>query len=103
MEVVKWYQAHAWALIPTVYAVMSIVTFIVYAMDKIAARRGAWRTPELTLHLLEFLCGWPGAWLAQKMLHHKCSKASYLFVFFVVVVLNLAALGYVLYLMFRRS
>ena len=45
-DVVARYRAHAWALIPTLYAVMSLVTVVAYALDKRAARKGAWRTPE---------------------------------------------------------
>ena len=62
-----------------------------------AAKRGAWRTPESTLHTLELLCGWPGAWLAQRLLRHKSVKTSFRVVFFLMVVLNLAALAYVIY------
>ena len=69
--IISWYAAHPWALIPTAYLVMSLVAFAAYAVDKSAAKRGAWRTPESTLHTLELLCGWPGAWLAQRLLRHK--------------------------------
>ena len=93
-DVVAWYRAHAWALIPTLYAVMSLVTFVAYALDKRAARKGAWRTPESTLHVLELLCGWPGAWLAQRVLRHKSVKTSFRIVFFVMVALNVAGVGY---------
>jgi len=96
-DIVKWYAAHAWALVPTAYAAMSFATFIVYAMDKRAARRGAWRTPESTLHLLELFCGWPGAWLAQKVLRHKSVKTSFRIVFFMAVALNLAGLGFLVW------
>lgn len=91
------YQAHPWALVPTAYLVMSLVTFVAYAIDKRAATRGEWRTPESTLHMLEFLCGWPGAWLAQRWLRHKSVKTSFRVVFFLMVALNLAALAYVVY------
>ena len=94
--VIGWYREHVWALVPTVYVAMSFVTFIVYAMDKRAARCGAWRTPESTLHLLELLCGWPGAWLAQRVLRHKSVKTSFRIAFFVMVALNVAGVGYVL-------
>jgi uncharacterized membrane protein YsdA (DUF1294 family) len=43
--------------------------------------------PEATLHLAELLGGWPGAFLAQRRLRHKCSKASYQIVFWGIVVL----------------
>ena len=72
-------------------------TFAVYAADKRAAKRGAWRTPESTLHTLELLCGWPGAWLAQRLLRHKSVKTSFRIVFFMMVALNLAVLAYVIY------
>ena len=95
--VLSWYAAHPWALIPTVYLVMSLVAFIAYAVDKSAAVHGEWRTPESTLHTFELLGGWPGAWLAQRLLRHKSIKTSFRIVFFVMVVLNLAALAYVIY------
>ena len=93
-DVVAWYRAHARSLIPTLYAAMSLLTFVAYALDKRAARKGAWRTPESTLHLLEFLGGWPGAWLAQRTLRHKSVKTSFRIVFFVMVALNVAGMGY---------
>lgn len=95
--IISWYAAHPWVLIPTAYLVMSLVAFAAYAMDKRAAKRGAWRTPESTLHALEVLCGWPGAWLAQRLLRHKSVKTSFRIVFFTMVVLNLAVLAYVIY------
>ena len=96
-DIISWSAAHPWAFIPTAYLVMSLVTFAVYAADKRAAKRGAWRTPESTLHTLELLCGWPGACLAQRLLRHKSVKTSFRIVFFLMVVLNLAALAYVIY------
>ena len=95
--VLSFYGDHPWILIPTAYLLMSLVAFIAYALDKRAARRGEWRTPESTLHALELLCGWPGAWLAQRWLRHKSVKTSFRIMFFMMVVLNLAALAYVIY------
>ena len=95
--IISWYAAHPWVLIPTAYLFMSLVAFAAYAVDKRAAKRGAWRTPESTLHALEVLCGWPGAWLAQRLLRHKSVKTSCRVVFCMMVALNLAVLGYVIY------
>ena len=75
-----------------VYAVMSALTFALYAIDKSSARMRGQRTPESLLHTLELLGGWPGALLAQQWLRHKSAKQSYLQTFWVVVALNLAAL-----------
>ena len=66
----------------------SIITFIIYAKDKSAARQGHWRTKESTLHMLALLGGWPGALIAQQTLRHKSQKADFRFVFWVTVVLN---------------
>jgi uncharacterized membrane protein YsdA (DUF1294 family) len=74
------------------YAVMSLLCFLAYAKDKSAARSGGWRTKESTLLILGLLCGWPGAVLAQQLLRHKSSKASFLWAFWATVVLNVAAL-----------
>ena len=67
---------------------MSLITYAFYASDKRRARRRAWRIPEATLHLLELLGGWPGAWLAQHRLRHKCSKGSYQVIFWGIVVIH---------------
>lgn len=78
-------------LIPSIYAAMSIVTFIAYAIDKHAAQRNRWRTPEKTLHLLGLVGGWPGALVAQRMLHHKSSKEAFQTVYRVTVLVNCSA------------
>ena len=36
------------------YLAISLFTFILYAVDKSAAKKGAWRTQESTLHLFSF-------------------------------------------------
>ena len=74
--------------------VASGVTFLVYAFDKSAARKGARRTPESTLHLLSLIGGWPGAFAAQRILRHKSRKASFRFVFWLTVALNLVILAW---------
>lgn len=78
-------------LILLAYAVVSIITFCVYGLDKRAAVRGRWRTPEATLHLLELLGGFPGAMVAQRVFRHKRAKVSYLVVFWLIVLLHAAA------------
>ena len=71
-------------------ATMSVVTFVVYGWDKRQAKRQGWRVSERTLHTLEFLGGWPGAWAAQRWLRHKSSKRSYRVVFGGIVLLHVA-------------
>lgn len=76
-----------WKLAAYVF-VLSWITYAAYASDKRKARKEAWRTPEMYLHLLELAGGWPGAWVAQRRLRHKCSKGSYLFEFWLIICLH---------------
>lgn len=79
-----------------IYGIMSFVTLIAYAIDKRAAISGNWRIKERTLHTLELLCGWPGAWLAQRLFRHKSSKRPYQIVFWLIVAVNIAAVWCIL-------
>lgn len=67
------------------------VAWIACALDKHAARSGRWRIPESTLHLLELAGGWPGAFVAQRVMRHKTRKRSYRIVFWCMVLLNAGA------------
>ena len=78
----------------SVYAVASVVCYMVYAVDKAAARRGERRIPERVLLLIGLLCGWPGGWLAQRRLRHKTAKTSFQVKFWLTVAVNLAAIGW---------
>jgi uncharacterized membrane protein YsdA (DUF1294 family)/cold shock CspA family protein len=81
--------------VPVVYLVASGITVLAYALDKSAAMNGRWRTEEATLHLLALAGGWPGAWISQLMFRHKTRKASFIVGFVASVLLNLAALAWV--------
>lgn len=83
-------------LIFALYLVASLLTFLMYAVDKSAAQKGAWRTKESTLHLLSLVGGWPGALLAQEKLRHKTKKQSFRFVFWCTVLLNCSAFVWLL-------
>ena len=76
------------AWIAIAYAVMSGITAALYVRDKRAAQQGGRRTPEATLHLAELLGGWPGAFLAQRLIRHKNAKASYQVVFWLIVAMH---------------
>lgn len=78
-------------LILVLYIFGSLFTFFMYAADKSAAKNGAWRTPENTLHLLSLAGGWPGALIAQQKLRHKSKKESFRSAFWVTVFINCGA------------
>ena len=70
---------------------LNVMTVLMYALDKSAAQKGQRRTPENHLHLLGLAGGWPGAIIAQQLLRHKTSKASFRAAFWGTVVLNAVA------------
>jgi uncharacterized membrane protein YsdA (DUF1294 family) len=67
--------------------VINGITYLFYAADKRRAQGGAWRVPEAQLHFLDLLGGWPGGFLAQGHLRHKCSKTSFQVTFWFIVLL----------------
>lgn len=77
-------------LVAGAYLIVSLTCFVAYAIDKAAARNGAWRTPERTLLLLGLACGWPGALLAQQWLRHKTAKRPFQQAFWCTVAANIA-------------
>lgn len=81
-------------LVGAAYVVTSLTCFVAYALDKSAARSGAWRTPERTLLVLGLVGGWPGAVLAQQWLRHKTAKRSFRRMFWVTVAANVAGFLY---------
>ena len=76
------------------YLIASAVAFVAYFLDKSAARNDQRRTKESTLHIFALVGGWPGALSAQRLLRHKSKKQSFQIVFWVTVVLNCGALGW---------
>jgi uncharacterized membrane protein YsdA (DUF1294 family)/cold shock CspA family protein len=79
-----------------IYGSVSLVTFLVYGVDKSAAEHGHWRTKESSLLLLGLAGGWPGAVIAQKSLRHKSRKESFQWAFWVTAVMNSVALGWLI-------
>lgn len=83
--------------VPAFYLLMSAVSLVLYGIDKSAAANGRWRTKEATLHLFELAGGWPGALVAQRLFRHKTRKQPFQFIFWCAVIVNCAALGWILF------
>lgn len=81
------------------YIAASVVTFLVYAWDKSAARQGQWRIREHTLHLLALAGGWPGALIAQTVLRHKSRKQAFRAISWATALMHCAALAGLLILL----
>jgi uncharacterized membrane protein YsdA (DUF1294 family) len=79
-------------------ALLSLITFIVYGLDKSRAKSDGWRMPEAVLHWLALAGGFPGGWAGRSIFHHKTQKV----VFTLVLLLSsLIHLG-LIYLLFLR-
>ncbi|HQR09168.1 MAG TPA: DUF1294 domain-containing protein [Gemmatales bacterium] len=81
-----------------IYLIMSIVTVVVYSIDKDAAQKKRRRISEHTLQMLALACGWPGAFMAQQWLRHKNQKRSFLVMCGVMALVNVLIVGFVVYL-----
>lgn len=74
--------------IPCIYIALSGFTFVVYDFDKTRSKEKKTRVPEVSLHWLSLLGGWPGALFAQYFLRHKNRKTSFIVVFWLMFLLN---------------
>lgn len=72
------------------YAGASVLCFVLYAVDKSAARAGRERLPESMLLSLGLVGGWPGAVVAQQLLRHKTAKRAFRVRFWLSVIANAA-------------
>lgn len=87
-----WMRRMPWVVLPGL-ALLNIGTFFTYWKDKVAAEEEAIRIREDVLHALALVGGWPAAWLAQQVLRHKTVKRSFQAMFWLTVLVNLAALA----------
>ena len=82
----------AWAAL--LYIGASVMCFVLYGVDKAAARAGRDRISESTLLSLGFVGGWPGALVAQQVFRHKTSKRSFRLRFWLSVAVNVAVFAW---------
>ncbi|WP_072885566.1 DUF1294 domain-containing protein [Chryseobacterium takakiae] len=75
-------------------AVISIVTFIIFGIDKRKAVQHQRRIPESALLSLTFLGGTIGALLGMLLFRHKISKTSFLLKFGLIVLMQAVFMYY---------
>lgn len=78
-------------------AVINVVTFFVYGIDKWKAKRSKWRTSEATLLGMAGIGGSIGAWLGMKVWHHKTLHKKFRYGIPFILIVQLALIGYLLY------
>ena len=67
----------------------SIITFLVYGLDKAQSRTSGWRVPEAILHWLALAGGFPGGWAGRALFRHKTQKAMFVFVLAISTIIHL--------------
>ena len=50
---------------------INIITFMMYGIDKLKAKKGKWRISEATLLMMAIVGGSIGAWAGMRIGHHK--------------------------------
>ena len=82
-----------------VFGVISAITLLLYMIDKIKAKLGAWRIPEKTLLLLSFFGGGVGGALGMFLFRHKTRHWYFVLVNTLGVLLQAGLLVYLYYIL----
>ncbi len=78
------------------FLAINVAAYPLWAVDKRQARRGDFRVPEWTLHLVSLAGGGVGAVVAMRTLRHKTRKRAFSLVHPALAALSVAALGWAL-------
>ena len=74
---------------------INIITFFIYGIDKLKAKKGKWRIPESTLLLLVIIGGSIGAWLGIKVWHHKTLHKKFKYGIPLILIVQIAIAVYI--------
>ena len=80
-------------IIYTYIAILNVITFFLYGIDKWKAKKDRWRIPESTL-LLAVFGGSIGAWLGMKIWHHKTMHKKFKYGIPLIMILQIGILLY---------
>ena len=78
-------------------AAINVVTFFLYGIDKLKAKRSKWRISEATLIWLSVFGGSIGACLGMKAWHHKTQHKKFKYGIPFILLMQIALVAYVLY------
>jgi len=78
-----------------IYLGASVITAIMFVIDKQLAIGQSYRISEKHLILASAACGWPGGLLAMKLVRHKTQKGSFQVLMGLAIVANVTVLVWV--------
>ena len=79
--------------IVTALALINLVSFLLFGIDKARAAAGVWRVRESTLLLFALLGGTPGAYAGRAAFRHKTRKQPFSGQLHTIAVLQVAGLA----------
>lgn len=74
-------------------AAASLITFFAYGIDKLKAKKGAWRISEKALLGLGFLGGAVGGLIGMKVWHHKTKHRYFWVINFLSLGIHIAVIA----------
>ena len=75
-------------------AVINVVTFFMYGIDKWKAKKSKWRIREAALLGLAVLGGSIGTWLGMQVWHHKTQHKKFKYGVPAIIIIQLALIVY---------
>ena len=75
-------------------AVMSLIAFAAFGLDKYKAKTDKWRTPEKTLFLLAIIGGGVGAFLGMQVFRHKTKHQQFVIGIPLIMIAQLALIAW---------
>ena len=75
---------------------INILTFIIYGIDKILAKKNMWRVRESTLFFLSFIGGCVGTFIGMLLFRHKTKHISFYIWNILMIILWVVLIIYVL-------
>lgn len=79
-----------------IVGIMSLITIIVYGIDKIKAVRGSWRISEVTLLLFSFFFGALGGIFSMYVIRHKNRKIKFIILNWLFIIIHICLGVYLL-------
>ena len=73
---------------------INIITFMMYGIDKLKAKKGKWRISEATLLMMAIVGGSIGAWAGMRIWHHKTMHKKFQYGIPIIIIMQIALVVY---------
>ena len=73
---------------------INIITFMMYGIDKLKAKKGKWRISEATLLMIAVIGGSIGAWVGMRIWHHKTMHKKFRYGIPTIIIMQIALVVY---------